>query len=522
MDGPRSRNGVPRPDLPIWEGTPRAVPPPLGAPPPIEAKRAARIGVPVGTVIGSAGTTAARTRAAHADASMSAGSAWANQGTRIAATADPARDHAPVAALPARRLPRGFAAGVGAGVAVAAIVATVVVMRSGASSSVAKPTALPDRSHPSSARHNPPPSASTAPTTQSSQSPDQSPTTNTSQSSDQSPAAQALADLSAQPMLHYSGLSPDGHSSWQLTVTSGGEAQGELDLGDGKLGVLEVGGRTYFKAADPASAKLLGDLPSGMTATSVRGKWVTGDSALETLLPSGLASAGNLAASLQSALPAQDVGLPSSAASTTRVDGTSAVAVSTSVGVLYISAAQPYRMLRLVPSAAGSGQASDIETVSQNAANDLFGTLIDQTKTLNSALEFGVVFNYSQPKLYCSDSACTVQVNSVVASAADPSAPPAATVVADATASVTIDGQAAGECEAVAKLPLDRSEGFSCQDSDAAEVAQSLKGNLSFDVSIQFAARADTQADVDALVNGELNEQGAGGVRSPAPDGFVG
>jgi hypothetical protein len=232
---------------------------------------------------------------------------------------------------------------------------------------------------------------------------------------------------------------------------------------------------------------------------------------------------------LQSAPPSQDVGSPSPTVSPTRVDGVPAMPVTTSAGLLYITTAQPYRVLRLVAtqqSAPGPGQATEAETVSQATARSLFGTLIDQTKTLADALDFGIVFHDGQgPKLYCSDSTCTVEVNSVVASAADQNAAPTGAVVADVTAKVTVNGQPAGGCEVIAKLPLDRPENFSCQDPDAASLASSLKGDgdPGWDVVVQFEARANTQADADASVTGELNEQSAaGGPRSPAPGDYVG
>ncbi|WP_194910342.1 hypothetical protein [Catenulispora rubra] len=470
MDGPHpsTEPGAPRPDLPIWERTPRAVPPQLGTPPPIAAegkvKRLTAIGLAAanqGSMVGSAPlppvTAAPRTP-------------WvarpvAPANTRIAVPAGPPT---PSSQPLTRRL---VAVGAGAVVVVLAVAATAMALRTGTQVRAQAPTSTPDQ-----------PSVS--------------------QGTDQSPVAQALANLSTQSLLHYTGLAPDG-ASWQLTVTSGGDAQGAIELGGGELGVLEVGGRTYFKAADPASVRLLGTLPSGATAASVRGKWVTGDSALEAQLPSGLASAGNLAASLQSVLTSQDTGFPPSTAQSTQRDP--ATPVTTSAGVLYISTTQPYRVLRLVPPTAQPGQPTEIDAVSQTSVTTFFAGLIDQTKTLTDALDLGVVFQYGEdPKLYCSDSTCTVSVNSVVASA------PTDAVVVDVTAKVTVGRQPAGQCEVTAKLPVDRPKNLSCQDPDAAAVVQSLGGggDLTFGVSLQFQARAETQADVDALVAAEANDQG--------------
>ncbi|MEY9862794.1 hypothetical protein ABH935_008442 [Catenulispora sp. GAS73] len=529
MDGLRSRTEpeAPRPDLPIWERTPRAVPPQLGAPPPIGAegkpKRLTAIGLAAanqGTMARSQPVTAApRTpwgvkpvapangRGAGA-ASLPGAGAWpgagGNAGYGIRAgsgpSAGPVGSHRTIGRPFTRR--RLVAVGAGAVVVVLAVAATAMALRPETQVRAQASTSPPSK--PSVSRSPQIPAAPPSPSAS---------TVQPSQGTDQSPVTQALANLSAQPLLHYTGLAPDG-ASWQLTVTSSGEAQGAIDLGGGELGVLKVGGRTYFKAVDSASVRLLGTLPSGMPAASVRGKWVTGDSALETLLPSGLASAGNLAASLQSALTSQDTGFPPSAIQSTQStpstqstqspQGDPATPVTTSAGVLYISTTQPYRVLRLVPPTAQPGQPTEIDAVAQTTATAFFAGLIDQTKTLTDALDLGVVFQYGEdPQLYCSDSTCTVSVNSVVASA------PTDAVVVDVTARVTVGRQPAGQCEMTVKLSVDRPKNLSCQDPDAAAVVQSLGGgaDLTFNVGLEFQARTETQTDVDALVAAEVNDQ---------------
>lgn len=531
MDGPRAMrgSGAARPELPVWERTPRAVPPPLGTPPPVQAKRTGTsIGVRADARPKAAPGEAAPGKAAPAGRST----AWGGKpldlvsGPRRPAPAGPpvASPVTPVGRVPAKRLPRGIAMAAGAAVAVVAVAAAALVMRQGTPAGPATATGPVSRPPAASTPRNQ--DTTTSPSVPNTPLTPTTPATRPAVGGGQSPLAQALADLAGRPMLRYSGDSPDGRASWRLTVTAGGEAQGDLDLGDGELGVLQVGGRTYFKAADTASAALLGELPSGVTAGSVRGKWVTGDSALAALLPRALASAGNLAASLRSSSPAQNAGSPSPSGSATRVDGVPATPVTTAAGVVYVSTAQPYRVLRVLPNA-GSGQAADVETLSQTAESGFFSTLIDQTKTLADALDFGITFAYDQgAKLYCSDSSCTVEVNGVVASAADPGAAPDGGVVADVTAKVAVGGQPAGGCEMVARLPLGQPGNFTCQDEDAAPVVQALRGSgrdIGFDVRLQFAARSVTPTDVSGLVTGELDEQSAGGgTRSPAPGDYVG
>ncbi|MEY9911663.1 hypothetical protein ABIA35_007919 [Catenulispora sp. MAP12-49] len=486
MDGP----------LPIWEGTPRAVPPPLGAPPPVESKRPARIGVAAGVPVHQGPM-----RAAVAEPRTLWGSGPAN-GRSVVSEAGAGSQTSPVrhpptstGQAPLKRRGR-LVVGAGAAVAVVAFAATALAMWSGTSATTSAPTGMPSSSPVSGTS----PIPNTSPVSSAPKAP--APAVS-------GPLSQALANLSDQQLLRYSGVSPDGRASWQLTVTAGGQAQGAIELGDGKLGVLQVGGRTYFRADDTASAGLLGELPSGVTAASVRGTWVTGESALEALLPSGLASAGDLAASLRSALSSSDAGFPSPTVPTPLVDGEAAVPVTTSAGVLYISTAQPYRVLRLVPVTAGPGQPTDVETVSQSTAKDVISGLVDQTRTLTAALDFGIVFQYGQdPQLRCSRNACTVEADGVVASGTDPTG----SVVADVTATVSVDGQPAGQCEVIAKLPLDQPQTFHCQDPDAVSVVRTLGGGDGLDVSVNlgFQARADTQQDVGALVGALAGAQQGG------------
>src|SRR6185437_8291083 len=107
------------------------------------------------------------------------------------------------------------------------------------------------------------------------------------------------------------------------------------------------------------------------------------------------------------------------------------------------------------------------------------------------------------PKLSCTGERCTVEASDIVASAADPAArptpKPTGTVVADVTAVVTVDGQPAGRCEVVAKLPLDQLEDFSCQ-------VPPLEREGGVAVNLRFEARAATQDDVNALIAAEQNE----------------
>jgi hypothetical protein len=393
------------------------------------------------------------------------------------------------------------------------------------------------------------------------------------------PFYMAVSDLALQPVAHYTGSTPDG-GSWDLNVTGGGEGIGTVTEDGQQIDVLSVAGKTYVKP--PQS--LLNDLPSGQQASSLQGKWLTGDEALTSVLPAMPEGPADMADRLwQSLAGATDFPLPD--APPTTFDGTPALKVTTPDGVLYVSDAEPYRVLGLVaaapsdalttptapisptaPADSSSGTPSfpalldapvraaglrpaaaaggfgpmNFQPVSVSDADRAFANLIDQTRGLSDAVNLGITFDFDQGhSLNCTDaSLCTISVN--VATSATIAAPAglSGNVVADMTADVTVDGQAAGGCSASQTLPIDGSGTITCQDPDVAPIVQNIKAekqreadqqaqasghdvnipyNLDFNAAIQIQAKANVQADVDRDVNTEKGEQDSADVPPPCP-----
>ena len=391
------------------------------------------------------------------------------------------------------------------------------------------------------------------------------------------PFYSAVFNLSAEPMAHYTGTSADGTESWDLDVTSGGEQLGTVTVDGQQISVMSVGGKTYLKP--PAS--LLAGLPSGDDADdAVTGKWITGDATLAALLPQGLDTPLDLSAELWTALTAS-TDFPLVGAPTQRVDGIAALTVSTPDGSLHVSADAPYRVLRLTPAAAGTGDAAspsassagptsaasapgaaaafvprpmsavqpvqhpvqsvgrvrqaadflgglgqtDVEPMSPTALDQAYGSLIDQTKTLNSALNVGVSFDFNQTgNLECSDTDCTVTENVTTSTESGQGAALSGDVAATMTATVTVDGEPGGGCDQTTTLPINGSGTMTCDDPGVAgEVAQikaqeqetadaeqtDVDYTIDFLASVRIEALAEVQATVDQEVQAEQDEQSA-------------
>jgi hypothetical protein len=251
-------------------------------------------------------------------------------------------------------------------------------------------------------------------------------------SPDRAPFYLAVYNLAALPVVDYSGAAPGG-MSWNLDVTRAGETLGEVTLAGQRVPVLKAGGKTYVKLPQD----LLASLPSDVPQASVRGRWITGNASLTGLVPQGMTTPLNLATRLWADLR-KATGYPAAGAAGVRVDGVPALGLAIPGGELYVSAGAPFRVLRIAPSArattegapsaaaipfsagaaphggivlddslAGPGEPgqTDIRVPTPSAVDQVFGSLIDETRTLASALNIGVSFNFNPtPTLACSDS----------------------------------------------------------------------------------------------------------------------
>jgi len=380
----------------------------------------------------------------------------------------------------------------------------------------------------------------------------------------------AVANLLWEPVAHYSGSVQGGAASWDLKTTSGGQALGTVTVAGQQISVMTVGGKTYVKPTQD----MLAGLPAGLSASSVQGKWITGDDSLTRTLPQVLASRTALATALWKELN-ETTDFPKVGTGTVKVGADSALEVTTPDGGLYVSAARPYRVLRWVPKdptgagtgtqatgpsltaghtlvgfphpvveaawvrpAAASGSASaglaalgqtDFSSVSTAEADLTFSDLIAQTKTLNSAIDVGVRFDFNQTgNLNCSDGSCTVSENVVTSTTSTRNAALSGTATAVMTATVTVNGQAAGGCTQTQVLPVSGNGTIRCADSGVAPVVRQIKAQkqaqadqqaratgqsvripytLDFEASVQIKAMADVQAKVNQEVGAEQAAQ---------------
>lgn len=392
---------------------------------------------------------------------------------------------------------------------------------------------------------------------------------------DKEPFYRAVASLSVQPVVRYSGTAPDG-ARWDLDITDGGEQIGTVTPSAGlttkaeQVSVLAVGGKVFVKPPPD----LLADLPSTVPPSAVQGKWVTGDDSLTGILPQDLQSPLDIAATLWSGLDQTaefpKVGDPTAVVSTS-TGAQQALRVATPDGVLYVSAAAPYRVLRLERpqgSAAGASAATgpaggtarlrsgyrivdaglprtaasdglsglaraDFTPVSSAEADRIFGDLRQQTKSLSGAVDLGVTFDFNHTgNLNCSDANCTVTENVTTStSSGAANATLSGTVTANMTATVTVNGMPGGGCAQTGSLPINGGGVITCDDPGVAPAVAQIKAekqaeadaqaaanpgqyiripySLDFLASVQMWAVANVQAEIDQEVQSEQDEQKA-------------
>ena len=370
----------------------------------------------------------------------------------------------------------------------------------------------------------------------------------------------AVSNLWTEPVADYSGSVQGGAVSWDLKAARSGETLGTVTVAGQQISVMTVGGKTYVKP----TPDMLAGLSTGVSASSVQGKWITGDDSLTDLLPQSLASPAAVATALWKELDAA-TDFPKVGAGTVKVGTDPALEVTTPDGGLYVSVAPPFRVLRWVPrnptaggtdtqatgsslvgmphpiveaawvrQAAADGSVStglaalgqtDFLPVSTAEVNETYNELIAQTKTLTSAIDVGISFDFNQTgNLDCSDSGCTVSENVVTSTTSARSATLSGTVTATMTATVTVYGQAAGGCNQTQTLPVNGSGTISCPDPGVAPVVQQIKAEkqaqadqeaeasgqsvdipytLAYEARVQIEAMADVQAKVDQEVGTE-------------------
>ncbi|MFE3648698.1 polymorphic toxin-type HINT domain-containing protein [Streptomyces sp. NPDC059152] len=363
----------------------------------------------------------------------------------------------------------------------------------------------------------------------------------------------AVYNLAREPAAHYTGSALDG-TTWDLTVTDGSEARGTITVAGRRIAVLTVDGKTYVKPPKD----MLTDLPSGVSADALEGKWVTGEERLTSTLANVPRSPAALAARLWAGLDKADDFPKADAAGG---GAKKALSVTTPDGVLSVSAAPPYQVVRLASGGARTGSSSsggptrtalasaalrptgvahtvsapqiglgnvDFTPMSPDDVGKAYDDLIDQTKTLGGAVDLGIRFNFNQTgNLNCSES-CTVTENVVTTTTAAPGAKLSGTVNASMTAQVSVNGQSGGGCTQSASLPINGGGTMSCLAAGTAPVVQRIKAekqreadaqaratrrpvripySLNFRAQVQITALAVAQAEIAQKVKTEQDRR---------------
>lgn len=373
-----------------------------------------------------------------------------------------------------------------------------------------------------------------------------------------SPFYYALENLYASPIVHYSGSTPGGGTSWDLSVTGGGEELGTFTTGGQQTGVLRVGGIAYVKPP-PADLALLS---TSLPVSALQGQWIAGDTDATSQLPQGLVDATDLSTELLSDITKPNA-LPLVGAPTVQIDGRQALAARIPSGKLYVSTTSPYQVLRIAsdpeppptpygPSATpdavttgphvvvadvqfqlgtGGGAAgglgdlgqSDLDPMTQADVDQTYDNLIDQTETLNTAPDIGIITTYNHSgNLSCSDSDCTVTEDVTSSTTSTQAAELSGNITMDMTATVTADGESAGSCNQTQSLPINGSGTITCDDPQVAPIVQQIEAQeqdqadaegqdlsytIDFEASVQVETMADVQAEVQQQVQTEQSEQ---------------
>lgn len=333
------------------------------------------------------------------------------------------------------------------------------------------------------------------------------------------PFIDALNALAIEPEVHYQGSVPDV-GTVDVEVTDFGQIIGSVDNNGEAFNVLEVGGKLYARTSVSSFFGLI----SQQEISALKGKWLTGSSIQSLLgsISSQLTPPAQLAMEFRSALGNSAVLKQSSEIS--GVSGVSVVGADTSLGVLYVSANPPYRVVSLSPKVVHSGSAlpsgeNNLTAYTESAGEDLTfpvdtpggiantdQELENQTRQLaTDAVDLDLSFTVSgNGAVHCSDAGCQVTVsvaNSIKANGADTSIT-GGTVDASLQATITIAGESAGGCTGEGVLPLGGLGTLSCEDAGAGAVFASVEEEK------KAAAEAQSEAEGGAEVPYQINYGG--------------
>jgi hypothetical protein len=156
---------------------------------------------------------------------------------------------------------------------------------------------------------------------------------------------QAVANLKAAPGIAQT--EDAGPVHYAVQVTKYGEATGSITLAPVRVDLLTVGGTSYVKTS--TAVQLPSTAPIRLPPSSLVGTWVQADDQLLGTAKELLATPATVAGRLHSLLAQPATRFPTSLSPSATIDGIPALTASTPGGDLSISAAPPYRVLRLTP-----------------------------------------------------------------------------------------------------------------------------------------------------------------------------
>ncbi|MEV7125654.1 DNA/RNA non-specific endonuclease [Streptomyces sp. NPDC093260] len=344
--------------------------------------------------------------------------------------------------------------------------------------------------------------------------------------------ASALVDLALQPGVRYRAAA-DGSAWTERRTTASGASLGDAVYDGAPVTTMAVGGTTYVRlpGSAPDSADGPDDLDGTGTGTGagsgLAGQWVAG-AVRDTDSPDAPEAGQSpsvFANLLLKALADSATTLSDEDTAPASAGGVPALSAHTPQGDLYVSKARPHRVLAFVPrasdgstaggsasggpatgrtraavartgprtafavtapaaartraDAASAGAAAfTLAPLSRTESAALAGRIRERVPELRTALDAGVSARVrTEPALRCAASGCVVtsHISGVTPSAEARRRIRGGRVTVRLTATVRLDGRAAGTCSATGRLPLDAPGDVACTDAAAGPLFASVE-----------------------------------------------
>ncbi|MET7334514.1 DddA-like double-stranded DNA deaminase toxin [Nonomuraea sp. NPDC005650] len=342
-----------------------------------------------------------------------------------------------------------------------------------------------------------------------------------SKPAESAPFTSAVADLSGLPAAHYVGAMSDrsGRIGLDIKVTSKGSASGTLTVKGQKIQLITVSGRTFIKAdaaywrQNGATKALSKEYAKRWARTS---KDTIGTDLLKVFSPPELAKWVGLAA-----------GRPTSPnGPVTKIDGVETRKVVVPFGTVYVTAAAPYRIVRIESGGGGSPSATPrirgtrysstarlgwrlddfaldvvVDAMRGEDARAHINNLRKRVKVLKSAVDLSVRLDVQgRGRLSpCGNSGCTA--NFTLQSRTNAGSPyvKIGRITVDVVITVWLDGALAGNCRKHVTMPPNGTVDVSCRVSYNASTTRGHRVNAEYNAFAQAPVKAEIPVMVKAL-----------------------